>query len=86
MRPSRPSRWPCYLVSLALVLVLSTGSTEAQNVTVLSTDARLEYHGTWIDQDNGGHKFTGEKGAYVSLTFQGAHFPHQCIELRSWKV
>jgi hypothetical protein len=41
------------------------------NVTVDSDDPRLIYTGLWTDQDNGGHEFTRDPNATVSLTFLG---------------
>lgn len=60
-----PSLWIFYwLIFNALVTVAGAESVGA-------ADSQLSYLGTWVDQDNGGHKFTGEKGASVSLSFKG---------------
>lgn len=77
MRPTRPlvsslvsTGWhwlPFYLFALLIV-----SGARADNVTVTAGDSQLAYVGTWVDQDNGGHRYTGEQGASVSLTFQGA--------------
>jgi hypothetical protein len=43
----------------------------AANVTVGSRDPQIVYTGTWVDQDNGGHQFTGQHNASAAFTFQG---------------
>lgn len=57
--------------SLLLSAVYPLVLAQAQNQTVTVRDPRITYIGDWVDQDNGGHKFTGQVGASLSLTFQG---------------
>ena len=43
----------------------------AQSTNVTARDPRITYVGDWVDQDNGGHEFTGSVGSSFSFTFQG---------------
>ena len=43
----------------------------AQTTNVTARDPRITYVGDWVDQDNGGHEFTGSVGSSFSFTFQG---------------
>ena len=60
------------LVSLHVWLAqLEVGWAQAVNQSVTCRDPRIQYVGSWIDQDGGGHKYTGDVGASLSFTFQG---------------
>jgi hypothetical protein len=57
---------------LGYCLLQASSQTTASNVTVDSLNSTLVYTGQWVPQDNGGHEFTRDPNASVSLTFQGS--------------
>jgi hypothetical protein len=57
-------------VVFAYLSVLAAAQT-AGNTSVTSLDPRLVYTGKWVVQDGGGHEFTGDTAASVSLIFEG---------------
>ncbi|EIN03729.1 hypothetical protein PUNSTDRAFT_146897, partial [Punctularia strigosozonata HHB-11173 SS5] len=61
-----------YVSLTALILALLLPSSVAQTVTVSAGDPRITYSGSWSDQDNGGHRFSGNPGDGITFTFQGS--------------
>lgn len=57
------------------LLSASLLSVNAQITNVTARDPRINYVGNWVDQDNGGHKFTAATGSSLSFTFQGMEAP-----------
>lgn len=60
-----------------LLLLFVAGATfhasraQGANVTVTADNALINYVGSWIVQDDGGHKYASGPGCSLSLTFQG---------------
>jgi hypothetical protein len=63
--------FPVHSFTFVFLLFTRIYAQVTPNVTVNSEDPRLVYTGQWIDQDNGGHEFTRDPNATVSLTFLG---------------
>ncbi|EPQ54253.1 hypothetical protein GLOTRDRAFT_94582 [Gloeophyllum trabeum ATCC 11539] len=57
--------------ALWLCCYVAASAQAQQDFNVTSRDPRISYVGQWVDQDNGGHKFTGSVGSSFSFTFQG---------------
>lgn len=69
---------------ICLVFLLVTASllsVNAQITNVTARDPRIKYVGNWVDQDNGGHKFTAATGSSLSFTFQGMAAPIYSLRL-----
>ncbi|KAF9813479.1 hypothetical protein IEO21_05586 [Rhodonia placenta] len=63
-------------LSLLLLLFVAGATFHASraqggNVTVTADNALINYVGSWIVQDDGGHKYASGPGCSLSLTFQG---------------
>ncbi|TDL26705.1 hypothetical protein BD410DRAFT_742100 [Rickenella mellea] len=65
-------KWSCSVLLQILVLCALSAAASASNITVTTRDSRISYAGQWVDQDNGGHKFTGTYGSSFNFTFQGS--------------
>ena len=59
------------LVLIVYLMAIHSYQVSAQSTNVTARDPRITYVGDWVDQNGGGHKFTGSRGSSFSFTFQG---------------